>query len=150
MARCGAWGSSTGARGSGASSWLWAWPHAPLTCNYCPSPRPGTYPAADLEDVDGRGKAPEPDGTRLPVPTASASHRLAVPGAVPASPRYGSAQARSLPPGVPPPDGASTGKFIQPYGASHLGWAWAASRGDMCAAGDTPGKAGEVVKAFSN
>ncbi|XP_035754713.1 cyclic nucleotide-gated cation channel beta-1 [Egretta garzetta] len=73
----------------------------------------GTYPAADLEDVDGRGKAPEPDGTRLPVPTASASHRLAVPGAVPASPR------RRL---LAPADGLDEGWVRQSPTRVLLGW----------------------------
>lgn len=62
---------------------------------------PGNYPTLGSKDVDGGGDAVE-DGTHLRVP--GTPNVLAVPGAAPASPRYGSAQVRSpAPGGVTPP-----------------------------------------------
>lgn len=99
----------------------------------------GNYPTLEIKDVDSPGHAVEIHGTPLPVPTASAPNLLAVPGA--ASPRYGSAQARSL----PPPEGARTGKLIQPCGDTHFQQIWTV----MCVLWVSPQcTAEEMVKAL--
>lgn len=94
----------------------------------------------DIKDVDSGGVAVENDGTHLPVPTAGAPNTLAVPSTAPASPRYGSAQARSPGPrGLAPcPNSAGTGRFMQPYGATHFWQVWPVRWGDVRVVGVTP------------
>lgn len=90
---------------------------------------PGSYPTLGGKDADGGGDAVE-DGTHLPVP--GTPNVLGVPGAAPATPRYGSAQASSpAPRGSHPSDHAGTGKCTQPDGATPFGQIWTASQGDI-------------------
>ncbi|KAM9269121.1 cyclic nucleotide-gated channel beta-1 [Cariama cristata] len=73
----------------------------------------GNDPTVDIKDVDSRGDAVENEGTRLPVPTAGAPSRLAVPVVVPASPR------RKL---LAPEDGLDKGPASQSPTRVLLGW----------------------------
>lgn len=138
-----------GGDGLGDSCWLQAAPCAPLTCAIVLLHGPGHFPAVDIKDVDSRGDAVEKDSTHLLVPAAGTPDTLVVPGMALASPRYGSAQARSPALGVSPPRWCWYRESNTPCGMSPFWQVWMMSQGDVWGMGTTPCKAGEVAEAFS-